>query len=84
MVNGLCTKLGLSQKPPNCLVTQLPARSGSVSLALHSGYSNSEFSLESRSGLNFFGLVTETKLGLPWLPDRLLSTEAQSTEPTCA
>lgn len=45
-------------------------------------YSNSEFSLESRSGLNFFSLVTETNLGLPWLPDRLLYTEPQSTNPT--
>lgn len=84
MVNGLCTKLALSQKTPNSFSNTDP---GSLWVHVTGSafrlYSNSEFSLESRSGLNFYGLVTETKLGLSWIPDRLLYTETQSAEPTC-
>lgn len=37
MVNGLCTKLGLSQNLPIHLETQILAHSGFMLLALHSG-----------------------------------------------
>lgn len=78
MVSGVCTKLDLSQKKlPIISLSNTDPGSFWVHVAgsAFRVYSNSEFSLDSRSGLNFFSLVTEIKLGLPCPPDRLLCTE---------